>query len=65
MTESVLDIAIAEAERFIAKAYVAKNSDLNAICGSKERSSVKRSSMDLSRALSALRKANTFDWRTE
>lgn len=59
MNITKLDVAIAEAYRFIDKAKAARvklEDEPTAAWGSKETSAAKRSSMDLTRSLSELRK---------
>lgn len=56
-----IDVAVKEANRFIAKAFLWKrrivHDKLASISGCKEGEAAKRSSMDLSRALAELRKS--------
>lgn len=56
---AVLQVAIEECERFLrkAKAYIP---EANYRCP--KRAAAKRAAIDASKALSALGKANTFDW---
>ncbi len=66
MRREHIDIAIAEAERFIKRAKKAKGNV--SIYPNPEIAAMKRTSMDLSRALSVLRKspyAIYDDWRKE
>ena len=55
-----IDIAVKEANRFIAKAFLWKrrivHDELASISGCKEGGAAKRASMDLSRSLAELRK---------
>jgi hypothetical protein len=51
-----LNQAIIEAERFIRKARAARE-HIDEICGNKERAAAKRSSMDLTRALTEFRRS--------
>ena len=59
---SLLDEAITEAERFLKSANECQLMSDNFISGCKYRADVKRKSMDLTRALSALRKAEVQEW---
>jgi len=62
MRISKVDIAIKEAQRFIAKASEAHNrivdDSMAEISGSKETAAARRASMDLTRALADMRRAN-------
>lgn len=56
MTPDKLNAAIAEATRFLERAYALQKEGGSTYYGSKESGAVRRSSMDLTRALSDLRR---------
>lgn len=64
MTETTLQLAINEAVQFVTKASVlqrlieVQKNDPYSSCNPKESGSVRRASMDLTRALADLRRAN-------
>jgi hypothetical protein len=61
LMSNTLNEAVEEAQRFI---KAAKKFDKNdEFCGDKNRASIKRSSMDLTRKLAELRKLQAGDWR--
>lgn len=65
VTIGKINRALEEAERFIVKARAARErlreDEMVEYCGSKETGAVRRASMDLTRALAALRKSGRCD----
>ena len=59
---NLLKHAIEEAERFLASAKETQRHSDNFITGCKYRADTKRKSMDLTRALSDLRRADLSQW---
>ena len=62
MTPKSIDVAIREAKRFIERAQAAKaalEDPMVCITGSKETGACRRASMDLTRALADMRRANS------
>ena len=60
---NLLNEAIIEAERFLRSAQNCKTCSDNFITGCQYRADTKRKSMDLTRALSALRKPDISQWK--
>lgn len=59
----LLSAAIFEAERFLRTAKECQRNSTEFITGCKYRAATKRSSMDLSRTLTDLRKADISQWK--